>query len=87
MDTFPHGNPNRHSDSDRHAKFDTDGDQDGHAVVNPNQNTHGNGDARRLVEQNGVRLDGAVLSDARQPFPGAGVLQVRKRRFVRVKLA
>lgn len=46
-----------------------------------------NGEARRLVEQNGVRLDGAVLSDARQPFPGAGVLQVGKRRFVRVKLA
>jgi len=34
-----------------------------------------------------VRLDGAVLNDARQPFPGAGVLQVGKRRFVRVKLA
>lgn len=44
-----------------------------------------NSEARRLVEQKGVRLDGAILEDARQPFPGPGVLQVGKRRFVRVK--
>jgi tyrosyl-tRNA synthetase len=43
------------------------------------------GEARRLIEQNGVRLDGETLSDANQKFPGKGVLQVGKRRFVRVE--
>jgi tyrosyl-tRNA synthetase len=42
------------------------------------------GEGRRLIEQGGVRLDGAALSDPNQPFPGPGVLQVGKRRFVRV---
>lgn len=39
---------------------------------------------RRLVDQNAVRLDGEVLTDVTGPFPGPGVLQVGKRRFVRV---
>lgn len=42
-------------------------------------------EARRLIEQNGVRLDGVTLNDANQPFPGPGVLQVGKRRFLRVE--
>ncbi|MBN2386813.1 MAG: tyrosine--tRNA ligase [Anaerolineales bacterium] len=42
-------------------------------------------EARRMIEQNGVRLDGKVLSDAGANFPHTGVLQVGKRRFVRVK--
>ncbi|MQC26326.1 MAG: tyrosine--tRNA ligase [Chloroflexi bacterium] len=42
-------------------------------------------EARRLVEQNGVRLDGETLEDANAAFPGPGVLQVGKRRFVRVE--
>jgi tyrosyl-tRNA synthetase len=42
------------------------------------------GEARRLIEQNGVRLDGEILSDPNQIFPKPGVLQVGKRRFVRV---
>ena len=41
-------------------------------------------EGRRLVEQNGVRLDGETLSDASQPFPHPGVLQAGKRRFLRV---
>jgi len=41
-------------------------------------------EARRLIEQKGVKLDGKTLSDANQPFPHAGVLQVGKRRFVRI---
>jgi tyrosyl-tRNA synthetase len=40
--------------------------------------------ARRLVEQGGVRLDGVVLKDAQAPFPGPGVLQVGKRHFLQV---
>jgi tyrosyl-tRNA synthetase len=42
-------------------------------------------EGRRLVEQKGVRLDGQVLSEAMEPFPHAGILQVGKRKFVRVK--
>jgi tyrosyl-tRNA synthetase len=42
-------------------------------------------EARRLLEQNGVRLDGQTLTDPAQPFPHPGVLQAGKRRFVRVR--
>jgi tyrosyl-tRNA synthetase len=42
-------------------------------------------DGRRMVEQKGVRLDGEALVKFDAPFPHAGVLQVGKRRFVRVK--
>jgi len=42
-------------------------------------------EGRRLIEQGGVRLDGAVLSDPNQIFPGAGVLRVGKRRFVKIE--
>jgi len=41
-------------------------------------------EARRLLQQNGVRLDGEILSDANQEFPHPGVLQVGKRRYLRV---
>ena len=42
------------------------------------------GEGRRMVAQNGVRLDGETLSDPNAVFPHAGVLQVGKRRFMRV---
>ena len=41
-------------------------------------------EARRLIEQKGVRLDGEVLERGDTPFPHPGVLQVGKRRFLRV---
>lgn len=41
-------------------------------------------EGRRLVEQHGVRLDGETLADANQEFPRAGILQVGKRRYLRV---
>ncbi len=41
-------------------------------------------EGRRLINQNGVRLDGEVLDDPNQPFPHSGVLQVGKRRFTKV---
>ena len=41
-------------------------------------------EGRRLIAQNGVRLDGETLKDANQAFPHDGVLQVGKRRFLRV---
>jgi tyrosyl-tRNA synthetase len=42
-------------------------------------------DGRRMIEQKGVKLDGEVMEKFDAPFPHAGVLQVGKRRFVRVK--
>ncbi|MBK7456688.1 MAG: tyrosine--tRNA ligase [Anaerolineales bacterium] len=41
--------------------------------------------ARALIDQKGVRLDGEVLERGDSLFPHAGVLQVGKRKFVRVK--
>ncbi len=42
-------------------------------------------EGRRLIAQNGVRLDGEVLDDPNQPFPNPGVLRAGKRRFTRVR--
>jgi tyrosyl-tRNA synthetase len=42
------------------------------------------GDARRLVDQNGVRLDGEVLNQANIEFPHPGILQVGKRHFLKI---
>jgi tyrosyl-tRNA synthetase len=42
-------------------------------------------DGRRMIEQKGVRLDGQLLEQFDAPFPHLGVLQVGKRRFVKVK--
>jgi tyrosyl-tRNA synthetase len=44
-------------------------------------------EGRRLIDQKGVRLDGEVLEDAMARLPHLGVLQVGKRKFVRVKSA
>ena len=42
-------------------------------------------EARRLIDQKGVRLDGELLERGDAPFPHPGVLQVGKRKFLRVK--
>ncbi len=42
-------------------------------------------EGRRMVEQDGVKLDGKTLDQSDAAFPHAGVLQVGKRRFVRIK--
>jgi tyrosyl-tRNA synthetase len=42
-------------------------------------------EARRLIDQKGVRLDGEVLERGDVPFPHPGVLQVGKRKFLRVR--
>ena len=42
-------------------------------------------EARRMIDQKGVRLDGETLERSDEAFPHPGVLQVGKRRFVRVK--
>ncbi len=41
-------------------------------------------EGRRLIEQNGVRLDGDTLTDANQVFPHPGILQAGKRHFIKV---
>jgi tyrosyl-tRNA synthetase len=41
-------------------------------------------DGRRMIEQKGVKLDGEILEKFDLVFPHPGVLQVGKRRFVRV---
>lgn len=41
-------------------------------------------EGRRLIRQNGVRLDGVVLTDSQVEVTHAGVLQVGKRKFVRL---
>ncbi len=41
-------------------------------------------DGKRVLAQNGVRLDGEVLTDGNLAFPHPGVLQVGKRRYLRV---
>jgi tyrosyl-tRNA synthetase len=42
-------------------------------------------EARRLFDQKGVRLDGETLERGDLPFPHSGVLQVGKRKFLRVR--
>lgn len=42
-------------------------------------------EARRLFDQKGVRLDGETVERGDTPFPHTGVLQVGKRKFLRVK--
>lgn len=41
-------------------------------------------EVRRLLDQKGVRLNGQVLEDGHALFPGKGVLQVGKRKFLRI---
>lgn len=43
-------------------------------------------EGRRLIKQNGVRLDGETLSDPNMSLSKSGVLQVGKRRFVRLEI-
>jgi tyrosyl-tRNA synthetase len=42
-------------------------------------------EARRLFDQKGIRLDGETLDRGDVPFPRPGVLQVGKRKFLRVR--
>ena len=47
--------------------------------------TSSRSEARRLLEQKGVRLDGETIERGDIVFPHPGVLQVGKRKFLRVK--
>jgi len=41
-------------------------------------------EGRRMLEQNGVRLDGQTLKSPNQAFPHGGVLQVGKRKYLKI---
>jgi len=41
-------------------------------------------EAKRLLRQKGVRFNGEIIEDFHATLPGPGVLQVGKRRFVRL---
>ena len=41
-------------------------------------------EARRLIEQKGVRFEGDVIDDPNSVLPGGGVLQVGKRHFIKI---
>ncbi len=41
-------------------------------------------EGRRLIQQNGIRLEGEILKDPNQVFPHPGRLQVGKRKFLKV---
>lgn len=43
------------------------------------------GEGKRMLQQRAVRLDGETLQDGEAAFPHSGVLQVGKRRFLRVQ--
>jgi tyrosyl-tRNA synthetase len=53
-------------------------------VLTVNELVTSKGEGRRLIEQKGVRLDGELLTDGQVEFPHPGVLQVGKRRFLKV---
>jgi tyrosyl-tRNA synthetase len=42
-------------------------------------------EARRLFDQKGIRIDGETVERGDVPFPHPGVLQVGKRKFLRVR--
>jgi len=41
-------------------------------------------EARRLIEQNGVKFEGATITDALQVIDREGILQVGKRHFLKL---
>ena len=45
-----------------------------------------NSEGKRMLKQNAVRLDGETLEDPNAEFPGPGVLQVGKRKFLKIDL-
>jgi tyrosyl-tRNA synthetase len=61
--------------------------QDGQSVLDVLMETgltESRSQAKRLISQNAVKLDDEKITDPHQAFPGTGVLQVGKRRFIRI---
>jgi len=55
-------------------------------VLEINNLINSRGDGRRLIKQNGVKIDGEVVSDPNLVLEKAGILQVGKRRYLRLEL-
>ncbi len=61
--------------------------QDGDTFIDVMKNgglVSSGGEARRLIKQNAVKLDGELILDPTKEFPNAGILKVGKRRYLKV---
>lgn len=65
-------------------EFKVDGKQTLLDILQESGFVKSRGEGRRLVDQNGVKLDGETLSDPNLILKDAGVLQIGKRRFLRI---
>jgi tyrosyl-tRNA synthetase len=54
-------------------------------VILANKMAGSKSEARRLFDQRGVRLDGETIERGDVTFPHPGVLQIGKRKFLKVK--
>lgn len=75
----------KHEAPEEMEEFKVEGDQTVLDVLVNAKLVSSKGEGRRLIEQKGVKLDGEVLVEATMRFPHPGVLQVGKRRFIKVK--
>lgn len=69
---------------DEMPEFKLEGDQTLLDVMQDSGLVKSRGEGRRLVDQNGVKLDGETLTDPNMLLSEPGVLQVGKRRFLRI---
>jgi len=69
---------------DEMPEFKLEGDQTLLDVMQNSGLVKSRGEGRRLVDQNGVKLDGETLTDPNMLLSEPGVLQVGKRRFLRI---
>jgi tyrosyl-tRNA synthetase len=69
---------------DEMPEFKLEGDQTLLDILQNSGLVKSRGEGRRLVVQNGVKLDGETLTDPNMLLSEPGVLQVGKRRFLRI---
>ena len=74
----------KHGQPDEMNEYKLQKDQSVLDVLQESGLSESRSQARRLIEQNAVRLDDQILEDPHAELPGKGVLQVGKRRFVRI---
>jgi tyrosyl-tRNA synthetase len=53
-------------------------------ILTENGLVNSKSEGRRLIAQNGVRLDGVIITDSTQTLPKPGVLQAGKRKFLKI---
>jgi tyrosyl-tRNA synthetase len=74
----------KHGQPDEMNEYKLQKDQSVLDVLQESGLSESRSQARRLIEQNAVRLDDQILEDPHAEFPGKGVLKVGKRRFIRI---